>query len=208
MCVDTVKKLKSRRPALKPAIMSAAQPLDEFGEPLVVHCLDLGETNAVFSDDTKRDIGTDAGFCIGLHTCQHVAARVQDPTKYPYCAVRCVLNFEHVGEQTIKEAVMAEKDRLDREWDEAADPVATLSKGKAKSAWLRLGLYRFSHSILHPHACGHQGQSNRVIKPICIMALITMLCGPSEVGFKVAASKKKECDGAGESQKRAKKSKK
>jgi hypothetical protein len=62
--------------------------------------------------------------------------------------------------------------------------------------------------MLHPHACGHQGHSNRVIKPICIMALITMLCGPSETGFKPAAPKNKDFDGAKESQKSAKKSKK
>jgi hypothetical protein len=135
-----------------PKIMSAAvlqQPTDQFGEPLVVHCLDLSETDASFSDETKLDIGTEALYCSGLHDCQHVAARVPMPTKYPLCALRCVLNFEHVGEQTIKSAVIAEHNRLVGEWDAAANPVATLSKGKNKHAYayLRYCLYDWSH---HP----------------------------------------------------------
>jgi hypothetical protein len=203
--------LNGRRSNQQSQKMSAdsAPPLpDEFGDLPVVHCRDLGETNAIFSDDTKRDVGTVAGFCSGLHACPHVTARVSNAGAYPACAVRCVLNFEHAGDQTIKDAVIAEKERLEVEWNDAADPMATLSKGKPKGSYLRLCLYRFSHNLLHPRSCGHQGASNRVIKPICIMALITMLCGASEVGYKVAAPKNKEFDGPKETQKRGKKSKK
>lgn len=145
--------------------MSAAeaqQPTETFGEPIVVNCLDLGDTDASFSDDTKREIGTEALYCSGLHVCQHIAARVPMPTKYPFCALRCVLNFEHAGEQTIKSAVIAEHDRLVGEWDAAVDPMATLTKGKYKNAYLRYCLYRFSHSLPHPHSCGHQGQDNKI----------------------------------------------
>lgn len=160
------------------------QPLDEFGEQIAAHCLDLQDTGALFDGVMKDEIDTSADECQGLHACAAVSGRVLNVHSYPFCTTNCVLLHVHSSGLTTKESIITEHDRLADEWDRDADPLTTHSNGHPKDAHLRLKLYRFAHKLIHPHGCGHHGPRERVKKPVCIMALITKLCGASGVGFK------------------------
>ncbi len=181
---------------------AAQQPLDEYGEQFLTHCLELDDTGAAFDANCKLNLNTTADGCSGLHACDSVNARVSNAGSYPFCTTNCVLHHVHASGRTTKEEVIDAYERFSDQWDARSVPM----EGREKGSFIRYSLYRFVHRLLHPAECGHNNTDERVIKPICIMTLITKLSGASGVGFKKAAPKVRTADADEGSRKRAKKS--